>query len=268
MFHHVRSSGVRPEQIVQALRDVPNLALERWEEPLIEECAARHPDQNLVAMGDEEEILGALLGGQVFGIRCINHMGLVERVRRHGWGSKLAQKCVEEARGKCEVFYLITTRGNDDAARFWQRHGFTAREPALERDLESGKHYNSVNGLDPEADRSVLQRILEQEMPTQQHYVYEDLLAGDAAAFPLETTNGECCGLLLAGACGYRGVFRAILTEEIPTEFSADRAFQGGYAWMQNRGRYRIHNLWETPRERELVMGQGFTEEPTYICPL
>lgn len=99
--------------------------LRRSDEPdEIEKKLRRDPDLFLVAeMGGR--IVGAVLGGFDGRRGMMYHLAVAADVRRRGIGERLMEELERRLRAKgCIRYYLLVTRDNHDAIRFYEKRGW------------------------------------------------------------------------------------------------------------------------------------------------
>lgn len=90
----------------------------------IEKKLARDPDLFLVAEQDGE-IVGSVIGGFDGRRGIVYHLAVSADVRQQGLGARLMEIVEERLRAKgCIRSYLLVTRDNENAARFYQARGW------------------------------------------------------------------------------------------------------------------------------------------------
>lgn len=107
----------------------PGIQLRRSDEP--EEIAKklqRDPDLFLVAEQDGR-IVGTVMGGFDGRRGLIYHLAVEASARRQGIGSALMQEVERRLRQKgCLRCYLLVTRENEEAMRFYEKRGWARME--------------------------------------------------------------------------------------------------------------------------------------------
>jgi ribosomal protein S18 acetylase RimI-like enzyme len=125
---HIRQF-IYPEdyQAVHALwaQAGPGIHLRRSDEPQeIAKKVARDPDLFLLAEQDNA-IIGSVLGGFDGRRGMVYHLAVAQDYRRQGIGEMLMQALEQRLREKgCIRFYLLVTRDNADAIRFYEKRGW------------------------------------------------------------------------------------------------------------------------------------------------
>jgi ribosomal protein S18 acetylase RimI-like enzyme len=103
--------------------------LRRSDEP--EEIAKklqRDPDLFLVAEM-EEEIVGTVLGGFDGRRGMMYHLAVAQECRKQGVASLLVEELENRLRAKgCIRYYLLVTRDNQEAIRFYEKRGWERME--------------------------------------------------------------------------------------------------------------------------------------------
>ena len=90
----------------------------------IEKKMARDPDLFLVAE-IAEKIVGTVIGGFDGRRGLIYHLAVAKEFRGRGIGSSLLNKVESRLRSKgCLKSYLMVTPDNDEAAHYYERHGW------------------------------------------------------------------------------------------------------------------------------------------------
>ena len=90
----------------------------------IEKKVARDPDLFLLAERDHE-VIGSVLGGFDGRRGMMYHLAVAKEFRQNGIGAKLMAELEERLREKgCIRYYLLVTRDNDDAIRFYEKRGW------------------------------------------------------------------------------------------------------------------------------------------------
>jgi ribosomal protein S18 acetylase RimI-like enzyme len=88
----------------------------------------RDPDLFLVACLDET-IVGTVIGGFDGRRGLIYHLAVVQGQREHGIGSQLMDEVEHRLRAKgCIRSYLLVTRENESAMRFYEKRGWQAMD--------------------------------------------------------------------------------------------------------------------------------------------
>jgi ribosomal protein S18 acetylase RimI-like enzyme len=90
----------------------------------IEKKLARDPDLFLVAV-IAENIVGSVIGGFDGRRGLIYHLAVAKEHRGRGVGSRLLTEVESRLRAKgCLKSYLMVTPDNEEAARYYERHGW------------------------------------------------------------------------------------------------------------------------------------------------
>jgi len=99
--------------------------LRRSDEPAeIEKKLRRDADLFLVAE-IEGEIVGSVLGGFDGRRGMLYHLAVAAPFRRQGVGRQLVDELERRLRAKgCIRYYLLVTKDNDEAIRFYEQHGW------------------------------------------------------------------------------------------------------------------------------------------------
>jgi ribosomal protein S18 acetylase RimI-like enzyme len=91
----------------------------------------RDPDLFLVATSDEK-IIGTVIGGFDGRRGIIYHLAVDQAYREQGIGSQLMEEVENRLRNKgCIRSYLLVTRENELAIRFYENHGWQPMESLL-----------------------------------------------------------------------------------------------------------------------------------------
>ena len=90
----------------------------------IEKKIARDPDLFLIAEIDEN-IVGSVIGGFDGRRGLIYHLAVAKAFRERGIGSQLLNEVEARLRAKgCLKSYLMVTPDNEEAAHYYERHGW------------------------------------------------------------------------------------------------------------------------------------------------
>ena len=90
----------------------------------IAQKAARDPDLFLLAEADGE-IIGSVIGGFDGRRGMLYHLAVKQEFRRQGIAAQLMDEVESRLRAKgCLKCYLLVMQGNDEAAHFYERHGW------------------------------------------------------------------------------------------------------------------------------------------------
>lgn len=103
----------------------PGIHLRRSDEPQeIAKKVARDPDLFLLAEQDNA-IIGSVLGGFDGRRGMVYHLAVAQAYRRQGIGEMLMHALEQRLREKgCIRFYLLVTRDNAEAIRFYEKRGW------------------------------------------------------------------------------------------------------------------------------------------------
>lgn len=104
----------------------PGIHLRRSDEPEeIQKKLARDPDLFLVAES-EGRIIGSVIGGFDGRRGMMYHLAVADPYRRQGIGDALMVELERRLRDKgCLKYYLLVTKDNETAIRFYETHGWT-----------------------------------------------------------------------------------------------------------------------------------------------
>ena len=90
----------------------------------IEKKIARDPDLFLIAEC-AEKIIGSVIGGFDGRRGLLYHLAVAKKFRGQGIGTSLLNEIEARLRGKgCLKCYLMVTPENDEAAHYYERHGW------------------------------------------------------------------------------------------------------------------------------------------------
>jgi len=88
----------------------------------------RDPDLFLLAEEDGR-IIGTVLGGYDGRRGMMYHLAVVQEKRKAGVGARLMEELERRLKEKgCVKYYLLVTRDNDEAMRFYETHGWERME--------------------------------------------------------------------------------------------------------------------------------------------
>lgn len=237
--------------------DTEKLAFEPWELSLLAKCASRHPRFNVLIANGGGKYVGFGIGGELFGVGCVNHFAIVQSRTHQGLGTQAMEQMLQ-GMGDLDHVYLATTSGNDGANRFWARHDFRPRTPLLEMDIRDVDHRQEgdpeVIPIDQAVERIVTAAAASQRVA---EHMLADLRAERGHMLPLYRGK-ELCGGLAVGGLGFRGYLRCLTPFEMPDEVSVEAAFRSAFDYYRRVGIFRIHCLPESARERELVDQRGY----------
>jgi ribosomal protein S18 acetylase RimI-like enzyme len=97
----------------------------------IEKKIQRDPDLFLVAEA-EGEIIGAVLGGYDGRRGMMYHLAVAPSYRNRGIGEALMDELERRLRAKgCIRYYLLVTKDNETAIRFYERRGWAVMDDLL-----------------------------------------------------------------------------------------------------------------------------------------
>jgi ribosomal protein S18 acetylase RimI-like enzyme len=97
----------------------------------IEKKLARDPDLFLVAEEDGQ-IIGTLIGGYDGRRGLLYHLAVAASFRGRGIGSRLMDEIESRLRAKgCLRCYLMVLADNDDAIRYYEKHGWETMDHVL-----------------------------------------------------------------------------------------------------------------------------------------
>lgn len=106
------------------LTHIPELAFQSWEMLLIGRQLGRH-DRFFKVIEHHKEIVGVSIGGSCGDRGTISHTWVAPEHRNHKLGRALSEASLTSLHdGGARIVHLMTTPGNDMAARFWERQGF------------------------------------------------------------------------------------------------------------------------------------------------
>jgi ribosomal protein S18 acetylase RimI-like enzyme len=110
----------------------PGVHLGRSDEPSeIEKKLERDPDLFLVAE-DHDALIGAVMGGFDGRRAIVYHLAVEPGRRGRGLGRKLMQALEDRLKTKgCRKVYLLVTRDNPQALRFYQKNGWDVMDMHL-----------------------------------------------------------------------------------------------------------------------------------------
>ena len=95
----------------------------------VERFLRRNPSTSVVAVGDDETIIGVILCGHDGRRGCLYHVCVREDCRRKGIGKAMVVHCMNALRAEeINKVSLIAFTANDVGNAFWNQIGWTRRE--------------------------------------------------------------------------------------------------------------------------------------------
>jgi ribosomal protein S18 acetylase RimI-like enzyme len=98
----------------------------------IQKKIARDPDLFLVAAEEDGRIIGTVIGGYDGRRGLLYHLAVAASFRGRGIGSRLMDEIESRLRAKgCIRCYLMVLADNDEAIRYYEKHGWENMEHVL-----------------------------------------------------------------------------------------------------------------------------------------
>ena len=98
----------------------------------IQKKIARDPDLFLVAAEEDGQIIGTVIGGYDGRRGLLYHLAVAASFRGRGVGSRLMDEIESRLRAKgCIRCYLMVLADNDEAIRYYEKHGWENMEHVL-----------------------------------------------------------------------------------------------------------------------------------------
>lgn len=98
----------------------------------IQKKIARDPDLFLVAAEEDGQIIGTVIGGYDGRRGLLYHLAVAASFRGRGIGSRLMDEIESRLRAKgCIRCYLMVLADNDEAIRYYEKHGWENMEHVL-----------------------------------------------------------------------------------------------------------------------------------------
>ena len=116
------------ESLVRFFRQHPEVSFCDWQDQQqMKTILGETSTVCYVAKNEQQEVVGASLGGCLGSRGTVNHLAVSARWRKHGIASILAQKTIEYFKGRnIKRIFLFIDEENRQAVKFWSSIGFEA----------------------------------------------------------------------------------------------------------------------------------------------